>query len=559
VLDHLSRPLVEPDSRAERLVASALMAVGVGLRIAQYLANRSLWGDEVAIALNLRLRSFHELLHPLSYDQTMPFGLLLVLKAFGSGFGYSEWVLRLPLLLAGCALILLAWFLFARLFEQRVVFVFVALLAISEPLIYYAGEVKQYGLDALVALIMLWLGLNTLKKETSASWPRLIVGGIGALLFSQPVVFILAGIGGAAVWDRRFRTSRQWRKYVMLAGALWMVIFGVLYWFSYREVSHNVFMRAYWEPKFIHLHSSAFRHDIAAALVLLLGEDQILHVPRFLLAALFLAGIFGIARKLGGAVAVLAGLPFLLMVLASALQEYPLVVRLVLFLSPILFWIYATGLSTLADFAPEKSSNLVFAVLALLFVAPSVPQAWHFRQREGTRDVVRKIEAQNDPETVYLVFGHYTPWEYYAGDWAHPERVRERIDRAARCLRAAQLTYALERDNPGGGCSPLEFPADGTRPEEIVGTPPPGPWAGNSADEQWLEQEAHRIREAQTPLIWLFLPDEANHFTYGFPERRKLLERLEGELSREGCRPLERDREGETRAIKVQCSAGTHS
>ena len=174
------------------------MAVGFGLRIAQYLENRSLWGDEVAIALNLRLRSFHGLLHPLSYDQTMPFGLLLVLKAFGSVFGYSEWVLRLPLLLAGCALILLAWFLFARLFEQRVVFVFVALLAISEPLIYYAGEVKQYGLDALVALIMLWLGLNTLKKETSASWPRLIVGGIGALLFSQPVVFILAGIGGAA-------------------------------------------------------------------------------------------------------------------------------------------------------------------------------------------------------------------------------------------------------------------------------------------------------------------------------------------------------------------------
>ena len=550
----LVRPLVTPNSRAERLVASALMAFGVGLRIAQYLANRSLWADEVAIALNLRLRGFAGLLHPLSYDQTMPLGLLLVLKACGSVFGYTEWVLRLPLLLAGCALILLAWFLFAGLFEQRVALVVVALLAISEPLIYYAGEVKQYGLDAFITLILLWLGLNTLRNETSAGWPRLIVGGVVALLFSQPAVFILAAIGAAVVWDRRFRTSRPWRRHVIVAGTLWLIVFGLLYWFSYRYVSHNAFMRAYWEPKLIRIHSSERIHDVAAALALLLGEDQILHVSKFLLAALFLIGIAGIARKLGGAFAVLAGLPFLLVLLASALQEYPIVVRLTLFLAPILFWIYATSLATIADLIPEKSSNLAFAVLALLFVAPSVPQAWHFRQREGSRDVVRKIEAQNDPKAVYLVFGHYTPWEYYAGDWSHPYQVQERIDMAARCLRTAQLAYALEREN--GACSTLSFPALDARPEEIVGTPPPGPWNGDSADERWIEQEAHRITESRSPLIWLFLPDEANHFTYGFPQRRKLLERLEVELSREGCRLLERDREGETRAIEMRCSGG---
>ena len=533
------------------------MALGVGLRIAQYLGNRSLWGDEIAIALNLRLRSFGGLLHPLSYDQTMPLGLLLVLKAFGTVFGYSEWVLRLPVLLAGCALIVLAWFLFARLFEQRVAVVILALLAVSEPLIYYAGEVKQYGLDALVTLIILWLGLHALRAETSAAWPRLIAGGVVALLFSQPAVFILAGIGGAAVWDQRFRTSREWRKYVVVAGALWMIVFGLLYWFSYRSVSHNAFMRAYWEPKFIRLHSPEFRHDLAAAVVLLVGEDQIRHVPKVLLAALFLAGLFGIRRKFGGAFVVLAGLPFLLVLLASALQEYPIVVRVTLFLAPILFWIYATSLSTIADLVPQKSGNLVFAVLALLFVVPSVPQAWHFQQREGSRDVVRKIEAQSNPEAVYLVFGHYAPWEYYASDWTHPDRVRERIDLAARCLRAAQLAYALERDERNGACPAMEFPPEGAKPAEIVGTPPPGPWDGNSADERWVAQEAHRIQQTRAPLIWLFLPDEANHFTYGFPERRRLLERLEAELSREGCRLLERDREGETRAIEMQCAGNS--
>ncbi len=74
----LSRSLVPQGSRTEKLLASTIMALGVGLRVAQYLNNRSLWGDEVAIALNLRLRTFTGLLHPLSYDQTMPLGLTLL-------------------------------------------------------------------------------------------------------------------------------------------------------------------------------------------------------------------------------------------------------------------------------------------------------------------------------------------------------------------------------------------------------------------------------------------------------------------------------------------------
>ena len=41
----------------------------------------------------------------------MPMGLLFVLKAFTKLFGFSELVLRLPLLLVGCTLLLLMWFL----------------------------------------------------------------------------------------------------------------------------------------------------------------------------------------------------------------------------------------------------------------------------------------------------------------------------------------------------------------------------------------------------------------------------------------------------------------
>ncbi|HWO36137.1 MAG TPA: glycosyltransferase family 39 protein, partial [Candidatus Acidoferrum sp.] len=171
------------DLRASRVLPSLIIGVGVVLRVAQYLRNRSLWGDEVAIALNLRLRTFVELLHPLSYDQTMPLALLLVIKSFASVFGYSELVLRFPSLLVGCALLIVTWILFSRIFETRVVLLVVAAMAVSEPLIYYSGELKQYELDALVTVLIVWLAVTTLKSTSDQSWPKLTAGGAVAMLF----------------------------------------------------------------------------------------------------------------------------------------------------------------------------------------------------------------------------------------------------------------------------------------------------------------------------------------------------------------------------------------
>ncbi len=46
-----------------------IIFLGVALRLAQYLANRSLWLDESYIALNIVQRSFSQLLQPLDFNQ----------------------------------------------------------------------------------------------------------------------------------------------------------------------------------------------------------------------------------------------------------------------------------------------------------------------------------------------------------------------------------------------------------------------------------------------------------------------------------------------------------
>jgi predicted membrane-bound mannosyltransferase len=196
--------------QAEKLLALSIITVGTALRIAQYLGNRSLWGDEVAIAMNLRLRTFAELLHPLSYDQTMPLGLLLVIKGQSNLLGYSELVLRLPLQLVGCGLLILTWILFSKIFEPRIVLLVVAAMAVSQSLIYYSAELKQYELDALVTVLVVWLAALTLERHSAAgAWPRLIAWGVVGMFFSQPIIFVLASTSIAAVLARIIRETEE--------------------------------------------------------------------------------------------------------------------------------------------------------------------------------------------------------------------------------------------------------------------------------------------------------------------------------------------------------------
>ena len=484
--------------RTGKVLPWLIIGVGVGFRVAQYLGNRSSGVTRWRIALNLRFRTFAQLLHPLSYDQTMPLGLLLVVKSLASVFGYSELVLRLPSLLVGCGLLILTWLLFSKIFEPRVVLLMATAMAVSEPLIYYSAELKQYGLDALATVLLVWLAVITLKCTTNQAWPKLIAGGGVAMFFSQPVIFVLASIGIAAVLDRRFRSSGVWRKYCIIAAAVWLTIFYLLLWLSYRSTMQSAYMRAFWSPNFITLSSPDFRERLSNSLVLLLGIFHVVHVRAIILGALFLVGLYAIIRKSGGPIAVIAAGPFCLVLFAAALKQYPIATRLVMFTVPILLLIYASGISLIADFIPQGFSNLAFVALSCTLILPTavatVRQAIHFNQREATRDLVKIISARNQDTAVYLVFGRYREWAYYVGDWHQPESLKERVDLASACLRQAQLEYVGGKEEHGGGCVDLDFPAMDRRMEEIVGNPPPAPSRGTEADQAWAEK---KLRELQ--------------------------------------------------------------
>jgi hypothetical protein len=117
------------------MTVGVLVALGVALRLAYYLANPALSSDEAALALNLMHRSYGELFQQLDVNQAAPPGFLLVQKFAINAFGPGPYILRLFPLVGGVAALLLFYPVSRRFVGRRAALVGLGLFAISEPLL----------------------------------------------------------------------------------------------------------------------------------------------------------------------------------------------------------------------------------------------------------------------------------------------------------------------------------------------------------------------------------------------------------------------------------------
>ena len=178
-----------------RLLPWLLIGVGVLLRLIRFLHNRALWGDEAALALNLIHRSPRELLEPLDFDQASPVLFLLAVKGVATLFGYSEFSLRALALLAGLVSLPLFWIVAKRVLAPLGALIALTLFAVSDPLVFYSAEVKQYGIDVTITLLLLVLLLPAVESLELSRARALVLGltGAAAVWASHPAVFVLAG------------------------------------------------------------------------------------------------------------------------------------------------------------------------------------------------------------------------------------------------------------------------------------------------------------------------------------------------------------------------------
>jgi hypothetical protein len=308
-----------------------------------------------------------------------------------------------------------------------------------------------------------------------------------------------------------------------------------MYWFFYRPVSQSAYMQTSSANLFLN-PGSGLVHRLFAGLGTALGANT-LRSPRLLLAFLFAAGLWAILRTKSLSTLVIAVAPFLRVFSAAAFRLYPLRERLLLFTLPLLFLIYASGITAVCNFRLPRVWRIA-AVSCLFFaivtpVLSYMPRWFEFvlYNFAPARQVMEHMNSIDSQSPVYVMGGDVRAWLFYAGNWMQPQILKQNIDAAYRLRFYGQdLGVREDRASNGGRL-------------EIDGEFEPD----SSVEARWAAAEASRIAAEAEKSVWIFVPRYlrvANRT--GELRANRLLMLLDGELELHGGRCVNDQSRGET-------------
>ncbi len=408
------------------LAGYLLTALGLVLRLRQYIANRSLWADEAALAMNLVNRTFQGLTQTLDYNQGAPIGFLFIEKFAMTILGNRDYILRLFPLLSGIAACLLFYMIAKSFLKNNVAILFALLVfAISWPLIYYSSELKQYSSDAMFGLLLIYLSLRCFSGK--ASLRDFILFGIVsiiALWTAYPSAFVLAAIGVALALEEFLSKDYRRLAWAVGLGLTWTIALGTVYLVSVRHLLQSDYLMSYWQHSFLPVPPWSDPDWFSKSYLSLLTTISP-SLDRWYLALIcslvIVVGIFSwLLRDRISALLVL--LPFVMASIASAMQRYPLRGRFTLFLVPFAILLMAEGLGRIYSLFNKWNRIPAVAVsaalaLALLWVPLSgingkfrVPPMG--QDIKPVMDYVSKNRAQGD--IVYVYHSARNAFVYYA-------------------------------------------------------------------------------------------------------------------------------------------------
>jgi hypothetical protein len=389
----------------------AVVACGSALRIERWVQDRSLWGDEGALALNLIGKSAAELTHKLNYVQGAPTGFLLAERLDVRLFGETELSLRLFPLVAGLAALVVFAVLARRVTTPLGAIVAVVLFATSDPLVYYSSEVKQYSADVLVATLLLFgsvvVDWHSLRVRQGA---LLGAAGVVAVWFSHPALLVLPSLLAVLILAALLRRDRVALRNLILVACPLLVSASVFYLVN-RTTANTVAHAALGTAAPGRL--SPFK-DLWHGFGMVIGTAD---STTGLVVFAVVAGALRLIKRdavLFGLLAAPVGATFL----AALLGLYPFTDRFILFLAPFFALLVAEGIVQIAQLVWRGLPLAAIACVALLLLYPlgvAARGAFSPPGHEEVKAVLRVVDAKWQPgDALYVWWQSQYPFRYYA-------------------------------------------------------------------------------------------------------------------------------------------------
>lgn len=368
-----------------------LLVLGVVLRVTQFLSNRALWMDEESLAQNIVKKSLWELFGPLSGSQLAPPGFLVVEWGLFQLLGDHPLVLKIFPLLCGIASLFLFACVAQRCLRPNAVWIALALFAVSDDLIYFSSELKQYSTDVAMGLLCTLFALDLVSRPaTSLRLARFALVGAVAVWFSHPVAFVLAGLGLVLIASAFAKGERKQGLSLMLMCLAWGASFVLVYAVSNEQLGHRGMMWVFWAfafpPRPLTVIGSA--GWLIRSVLYLFANPLEIRTPlgptlsALLAFGFFLAGCASFVRRGADQLFWMLVAPGLITLGVACFCLYPFHGRLLLFLVPALLLVIAEGVAWISDSADSRAVRVV--LLGSLFLLPTIQATYHLfdpRQR----------------------------------------------------------------------------------------------------------------------------------------------------------------------------------
>lgn len=414
----------------ENKLVIGIILVGIFLRVYHFLDNRSLWGDEIMLALNIVDYNYWQLALPLRMEQYAPLGFLWIEKSMNLMLGDGERALRLFPLFCGIVSLILFYKLSKHILNKTERVIALTLLAFAHPAIYYSVEVKQYQTEMMVA-ILLYLSyyqyFNKINFNSMLTWGLL---GALALWFSYSAVFILASFSIVLLLEKFIKKNYPDIFVTAIACSIWALSFLINYFLFIKRGSSSNYLISYWANNFFPVQLNItwyfktilhlFDNPLGINLQLPLVYDKLFRFSVFGFL-LLIVGIVYFIKQQNKHIALL--IPALLIAVVSAFQKYPIFERFLLFYSPILFILIAKGAGRIQYILENKQYKYVYSILLLLLLLPTVSNSIYqllnrdffgLNKRRESKEVFAYINTKSQAsDSVYIHWKLEIPLEYY--------------------------------------------------------------------------------------------------------------------------------------------------
>jgi hypothetical protein len=466
----LQKLFVTDEHRLEllyRIIIFAAILAGIVLRASKYLPAWSLRGDELAVTLNLVNRSAIDLLtKPLDLNQAAPMGFLLVVKGLITVFGSSEYILRLVGFLSGCASLVLMYKLLTKTSGPYGVVFSLLAFATSYYLIYYSSEVKQYSSDVFVTLVLALFFHPHIARDTNKRdfWELGIVGTL-ATFFSHPAIFVVIPIMLALLLH--YWTDKQKLSWIMLMGVVWAGTFLAIYLILLRYQTISTYLITFWGdlnsymPLRFWTDLGWFPKSIGHLFSMLSGLSSGIS---FLLIPLYLYGLWLFWKQGTWQWIIVSAFPIAINMIASGFEKFPFHGRVLLYLVPLVFIVFAKAMDGLTALVSNKfPAGLVFIVLVVVLLRPALATGSNFLvSKNYVTDDLKPVfafmsENASSGDTVYLYHHADRQFEYYAPQYAlerlntvygqdHSRNGREYLDELSSLPRGQRIWFLFTSD-----------------------------------------------------------------------------------------------------------------